>query len=245
MLNIALPLVATQMKVIPLGSHYYTTQFFAGLFVVPDTLQLRPFSTIIVVLFINVRAEWPNWVPQVLMHTGALGQQLNYVISEVNESLESVRDALHDLFAALKELVATPVDTASGANAAVVSSCETSLGTMHVAAAPLVTVTGCRCALQNHPECSASSSLAMNACLLCSSGWQHLWPERMVQVDPQNCKCRGKKMHHAYARKTVVQAARGGGGRGREDGGGGGAGDAEAHHVWALAGPHPKQVQWR
>lgn len=83
----------------------------------------------------------------VLMHAATLSQQLDYITSEVNESLESVREALLDLFAALKELVETPVvvPTTAPTNDAVSSDHPGApVATANVADSPMVTVTGCR-----------------------------------------------------------------------------------------------------
>lgn len=74
------------------------------------------------------------------MATGALGQQLEYITSEVNESLDSVREALVNLFSSLKELVEAPADTTNG------EAPTAAAGDSSVTSSP-VTVTSCRCAL--------------------------------------------------------------------------------------------------
>lgn len=73
------------------------------------------------------------------MATGALGQQLEYITSEVNESLESVREALLNLFSSIKELVEAPADTTTGEAPAAAAGDSTDPSSP-------VTVTSCRCA---------------------------------------------------------------------------------------------------
>jgi hypothetical protein len=85
-----------------------------------------------------------------LSDAGGLSEQLDYITSEVNESLESVRDALCDLFAALKELVEAPVDTSAASCGACEQSGEGPVGTdTEAEKGSTLTVTGCRCAFWN------------------------------------------------------------------------------------------------